>query len=260
MASTQWRIDTVTSSDARRLITYTIGQNETIKALGPLCIDIYDPLRRQYGVIASHALVGHIFLAPTDQNIPNDEDSYATAKNVTILSSREPPLERRHSLAHEIAHFWWAKDRPGTADELSSQSLAEYAALRLLSAGKGEVWRNKTVERFESHMAGFSKDLSDISGFSPDRRRILSNFGPSKLFRFEDRIGPRAMTRILKTPAHRNVHSLGAWFEVVDAETRKKDRQWIEEAPLGEKALCGFKSEMAERVSVRHAVANDERE
>jgi hypothetical protein len=80
-----------------------------------------------------------ILLANADVGLKYPNQAFATGGDFIVMSNGEAQAQL-DTLHHEVAHLWWSGGQPGSPDELLSESVSEYLALRFGEVRWGKDW------------------------------------------------------------------------------------------------------------------------
>lgn len=130
-------------------------------------------------------------------------------------------------VAHEIAHAWWMLASPLTDDFWLVESAAEYMSMRYVehAFGAEELAKNVAAKR------DAIRDVGPVMGHGRPSRVQLYSKGPLLLFDLEQRIGRRAMDRLMIAMAKEPIHTTPIFLEHLGRVAG------AEEAEVFEKAL-----------------------
>lgn len=163
-----------------------------------------------------------------DIGIVSPNQAFATAGDFIVMSAQGEADGQLETLKHEVAHLWWSRGRPGTADEFLSESISEYLANRLGRVKFGDDWlirRRAGMAKRSAAITGSFNDPTSLEGSA--RQPLLYDRGPTALWRLHDRLGERALDRLLKEAYRRDLDSYENFLELVAEQHGKATMSWF---------------------------------
>jgi hypothetical protein len=153
--------------------------------------------------------------------------AFATGGDFIVMSKGEVKGQLE-TLQHEIAHLWWSRGRPGTADEFLSESISEYLANRRGGEMFGSRWLADRRAAMAKRSAAIQASLLDLNGGgTAPRQPLLYDRGPTALWSLHDRIGEMAMNQLLQEAYKVEIGSLEHFLRLVEQRHGAETLNWF---------------------------------